>query len=406
MDAERSMTVAVAPAEPVELELLQGLAERARETDLAQLDARLRASGGCARPIRLKGRIETCDGHGHRRVWSTATEPDGVLRKACGNRREAVCAPCAERYRQDAYHLIIAGLRGGKGVPDTIAQQPAVFLTLTAPSFGVVHTRRLGADGRPVPCRPRRDDPVCPHGVALSCRAIHAEGEGCLGEPLCPRCFDYDGAVTWNNSLGALWRYTTIYVPRAMARLCEMTQDALKREVRPAYVKVAEFQRRGLVHVHVLARLDRAMPDYRADQLRPPAARFDVDLLSRPSARPSPTSPPRSRPSSATAGSAGATSSTSASSRPASSAGRSRATSRSTRPRAPNRPAGCCVASTATTSTRPPYASTCAATYAAPSTSTSAPRRPERPSARRRRRRPTSKATGTRPRSRSAPAAP
>ena len=174
-------------------ELLDALAERARETDLGQLDARLRASGGCARPIRLRGTVEVCDGHGRSASGRPTHEPDGVLRKACGNRREAVCPPCAERYRQDAYHLIAAGLRGGKGVPDTITEHPAVFLTLTAPSFGVVHTRPLGPDGRPRRCRPRRDDPVCPHGVRLSCRAIHDEHDPRLGEPLCPECFDYAG---------------------------------------------------------------------------------------------------------------------------------------------------------------------------------------------------------------------
>ena len=218
------------------------------------------------------GHVEVCDGHGQRRVWSTDSEPDGVLRKACGNRREAVCAPCAERYRQDAYHLIAAGLRGGKGVPDSIDQHPAVFLTLTAPSFGVVHSRPIGPDGQPRRCRPRRDDPVCPHGVSLSCRAIHAEGDPCLGEPLCRECFDYTAAVMWNNTLGELWRYTTIYVPRALARLAGMTQAALKRQVRVVYVKVAEYQRRGLVHVHVLARLDRAVPDYRAERSARPRA--------------------------------------------------------------------------------------------------------------------------------------
>ena len=203
---------------------LAELAERAGSVDLAQLDARLRASGGCARPIRLRGTVEVCDGHGQRRVWSTDSEPDGVLRKACGNRREAVCAPCAERYRQDAYHLIAAGLRGGKGVPDSIHQHPAVFLTLTAPSFGVVHSRPIGPDGQPRRCRVRRDDPVCPHGVSLSCRAVHAEGDPCLGEPLCRECFDYTAAVRWNHTLGELWRYTTIYVPRALARLAGMTR--------------------------------------------------------------------------------------------------------------------------------------------------------------------------------------
>jgi hypothetical protein len=60
-----------------------------------------------------------------------------------------------------------------------------------------------------------------------------------------------------------------------------MTQAALKGQVRVVYVKVAEYQRRGLVHVHVLARLDRAVPDYRAELIRPPAQRFDAQLLER-----------------------------------------------------------------------------------------------------------------------------
>ena len=89
-----------------------------------------------------------CEGGRRRRVWSTDTEPDEILRKACGNRREAVCPPCAERYRGDAYHLIAAGLRGGKGVPESVVGHPAVFVTFTAPSFGLVHTRPLGPGGR------------------------------------------------------------------------------------------------------------------------------------------------------------------------------------------------------------------------------------------------------------------
>ena len=180
------------------------------------------SNGSCGRPATArgpcgsKGHTEVCGEDGRwRSAWSTAAEPDGVLRKACGNRREAVCPACAERYRQDAYHLIAAGLRGGKGVPDTVSAHPIVFATLTAPSFGAVHTRALGADGQPRRCRPRRDAPVCPHGVSLSCNTVHDEGEECLGEPLCRECFEYDGALLWNNLLGELWRRTTIYLPRS-----------------------------------------------------------------------------------------------------------------------------------------------------------------------------------------------
>src|SRR4051794_22613352 len=273
------MTTPVSVIPALSPELLDGIVARAARPDFPAFEAQLKSSGYCARPVRLRGTIETCDHEGHRRVWSTRDEPDGVLRKACGNRREAVCPPCAERYRQDAYHLIASGLRGGKGVPDTVAEHPAVFFTLTAPSFGPVHTQLLGPDGRPLPCRARRDTPVCPHGLALSCRAVHEDGDPCLGEPLCPECFDYRDAVIWNNTLGALWRYTTIYVPRALARLAGMTPTQLKRQARPAYVKVAEYQRRGLVHLHVLARLDRAMCRYRRHEIHPPPARFTSELL-------------------------------------------------------------------------------------------------------------------------------
>jgi hypothetical protein len=263
-------------------ELLDGLVARAARADYPRFEAQLRSSGYCARPVRLRGRIETCDGHGRRRVWSTETEPDGVLRKACGNRREAVCPPCAERYRGDAYQLIAAGLRGGKGVPDTVVGHPAVFVTLTAPSFGTVHTRALGPDGRPRHCRPRRDAPVCEHGVCTSCAAVHSEDDPQLGEPICPDCFDHAGAVVWNNALSELWRRTVpVYLPRTLAHLTAMTQARLRDLVRVAYIKVAEYQKRGLVHLHAVIRLDRAMPDYRATELRPPDVPFGLELLER-----------------------------------------------------------------------------------------------------------------------------
>ena len=125
-DAEWRGGVTVVPS-PVHVEL----AERAARPDFETLQKQLRSSGYCARPVLLKGHVETCGADGRwRSTWSTRTQPDGVLRKACGNRREAVCPACAERYRQDAYHLIAAGLRGGKGVPDSVTDHPLVFATL------------------------------------------------------------------------------------------------------------------------------------------------------------------------------------------------------------------------------------------------------------------------------------
>jgi hypothetical protein len=261
-------------------ELLDGVVARMTRPDYARFEAQLRSSGYCARPVRLRGRIDVCDAGGVRHeVWTTHGEPDQLLRKACGNRREAICGPCAQRYRGDAWQIIAAGLRGGKGIPESVIGHPALFASLTAPSFGVVHAQLLGADGEPLRCRPRRDAPVCPHGVALSCREIHAPDDPCVGEPLCPECFDYTGAVIWNNVLGELWRRTMIYLPRKLAKLTRLTQKDLHERVRVSYVKVSEYQRRGLVHLHPVIRLDRRMPSYRSDELRPPDRRFTVDLL-------------------------------------------------------------------------------------------------------------------------------
>ena len=67
--------------------------------------------------------------------------PDAVIYKPCGNRRATVCSHCSKVYQRDAYRIVRSLLVGGKGVPETVSQHPAVFSTLTAPSFGEVHTR-------------------------------------------------------------------------------------------------------------------------------------------------------------------------------------------------------------------------------------------------------------------------
>ena len=101
-------------------------------------------AGYCHHPIRLAGRVEQADRQTGevRQVYDSEREPDGVLLKACGTRRESRCPSCAATYRADAYQLLAAGLKGGKGVPETISEHPRLFVTFTAPSFGRVHTRQ------------------------------------------------------------------------------------------------------------------------------------------------------------------------------------------------------------------------------------------------------------------------
>jgi len=234
---------------------------------MAALAARLRAGefeafmrqgeqcAWCRRPIRLRGRQVALDGNGRRQtVFSSAFQPDGVVLKGCGNRRETRCPSCARLYRSDARHLVKAGLEGGKGVDPSVARHPAVLLTLTAPSFGAVHRTRQGK----APCHPGDPKARCPHGRPTACFLHHTDDEASVGTPTCPRCYDYEGQVLHNATTPELWRRTSIYIPRYLAKVLGVTLGELEERLRISFARVAEFQRRGAIHLHVVVRLDTA----------------------------------------------------------------------------------------------------------------------------------------------------
>ena len=131
----------------------------ATSEDFARWEAQLAATGNCANPVRLHGRIDAIDRVTGEKaaIYDTASEPGGVLRIPCGNRREHICPACSDVYKGDARQIIRSGLTGGKGIPESVATHPCVFVTLTAPGFGPVHTIRTGRRGRRLACRPRRD---------------------------------------------------------------------------------------------------------------------------------------------------------------------------------------------------------------------------------------------------------
>jgi hypothetical protein len=237
-------------------------------------------AGYCHHPIRLAGRVDHADQQTGevRQVYSSDREPDGVLLKACGTRRESRCPSCAAIYRADAYQLLAAGLKGGKGVPDGIAGHPRLFVTFTAPSFGRVHTRK--AQGRLVlPCHPHRQGARCPHGNRAGCWHRHEPDDPRLGEPLCPACYDAQAQVLWNALAPELWRRTTIAVHRTLGRLVGLQEGELRRLVRISYAKVAEFQRRGAIHFHAVIRLDAATECRCPGCLAPPPEPFTAALL-------------------------------------------------------------------------------------------------------------------------------
>ncbi|MFJ8335106.1 replication initiator [Streptomyces sp. NPDC094437] len=164
-------------------------------------------------------------------------ETAGHLLVRCNNRRTTRCAACSEVYRRDTFHLITAGLRGGKGTPEEITTHPRVFATFTAPGFGPVHNRP--STGRP--CR---------------CGTHHDQGDETLGTPLDPDTYDYPTAVLWNAHTGPLWRRFSTYLRREIAKRAGLSQRRLRDHARVSFAKVAEYQKRGAVHFHAVIRID------------------------------------------------------------------------------------------------------------------------------------------------------
>ena len=234
---------------------------------------------GCRHPVRLRGASYEADAATGEvvREFNSEAEPDGVLLTPCGNRRASVCGPCSEVYRGDAWQLVAAGLRGGKGVPETVAQHPLVFATFTAPSFGPVHTIRESANGSRS-CRAGR--------AAAARRARTAARWRARGiTPRTTRAWARRSARTASTTSGcALWNLNT-------GRLFKRTQDLRRARARAPGRPHAEGRARAgarLLHQgrRVPAPRRRALPRALAprrprdgDELVPPPAEFDAQLL-------------------------------------------------------------------------------------------------------------------------------
>ncbi len=206
------------------------------------------------------------------RSYSSAEELDGTTYVNCGNRRAQACPTCSAEYKGDAWHLLLCGLAGGKGIPGSVSDHPCTFATFTAPSFGAVHGLRQKG-----PCRARRDKPVCPHGRPLWCSQRHRDDDDALGSPLCADCYDYTAHVVWQWHAPELWRRFTITLQRDLARFCGLSVKRFRERVRISYSKVVEFQARGVIHLHVPIRLDG--PDGPDGPAPDPALGLDTAVL-------------------------------------------------------------------------------------------------------------------------------
>ena len=205
-----------------------------------ELLAEVRQANNCSHPIRISGEMVN-------RVTGEVARRG--LTVACKDRRRAVCPTCSYLYKADAFILASAGLIGGKGVDESVVGHPRLFVTLTAPSFGPVH--RITQSGQ---CHRRKTS--CPHGIGLNCSSHHAPDDSQLGSPLCFACFDYEAAVEWNAHANRLWNHLITRIRREVATLCGLSRVGHERHFMVSYFKVAEFQRRGLVHFHIVLRVD------------------------------------------------------------------------------------------------------------------------------------------------------
>ena len=206
-----------------------------------ELLRQIELAGSCSHPVRLSGEMVNL---------LTGEVGSKLLTVSCKDRREQICPACSHLYKTDAWILVSAGLIGGKGVPDSIFGHPRIFATLTAPSFGQVHVRRI--DGS---CH-LKSGGRCRHGSPRLCVLRHDDSSSILGTPLCGSCFDYEGAVIWNAHASRLWNRTVEQLRYDLAAYQGFSIAELRQILKISYLKVAEYQRRGLVHFHLVLRAD------------------------------------------------------------------------------------------------------------------------------------------------------
>ncbi len=255
---------------------------RLSRPDLGRWLSQVQQVRQCAHPVRLAGSCDTVDRATGEILasYSSAGEPDGVTYVRCGNRRASVCPSCSHEYKGDVWHVLMAGAAGGmKNVPESVAAHPLVFATLTAPSFGPVHAAKKPGRSGTRRCLPRSGDRrrLCPHGRRLWCMAVHDHTDPAAGQPLCPDCYDYPAHLVWQWWAPELWRRFTITLRRRLAHHLGLTESAARRLIRVQFAKVAEYQRRGIIHFHALIRLDGAPTDL--DPYPAPAAGIDASVL-------------------------------------------------------------------------------------------------------------------------------
>ena len=279
-------------------------------------------AAACTRPIRLRGDIKHIDPATGEllRTIPTLGMPDGVIYKPCGNRRATTCPGCAETYRRDAYHLIRAGLTGGKGVTADVATHPAVFVPSPPPPSARSTPARSGSTPAPTdPAAPAGPDPATPAATPSPATTAGQRPASSGTGPMTPgsgsRCARTAtttpptscGTTRPGNCGGAPSKPSNAACPSSPATAASPPiriptsdgRDRLVSPVRVAHGEAAEYQARGAVHFHALLRLDGYDPRHprRRPCPRRPSSRSPTSRTPPPGPpRRSATAPRRTRP--------------------------------------------------------------------------------------------------------------
>ena len=249
--------------------------ERASRDDYDRWLTTALGAGGCVRPIRLRGTVREVDTATGEVLGGLDTDelPDKTIYVPCGDRRGSICPPV--RRLPGRYLPVDPGWAGGRERNARITGQASVRVRHLHRAFvRAVHTRVVTSGGAVARCRPRRKLGLCQHGRRISCGQRHNAADSCLGQPICPDCYDYSAAVVWNAHASELWRRTTIAIRRRLDKLAK----AHGTQVKVSYAKVAEFQRRELVHFHAVFRLDGHDPVH-SERIVPPHLALTGEVL-------------------------------------------------------------------------------------------------------------------------------
>jgi hypothetical protein len=93
-------------------------------------------------------------------------------------------------------------------------------------------------------------------GRPSRCGRRHDPDDPQLGAAIDPELYRYSEQVIWNHYAPQLWKRTMQAIRRELAYALGTPRSKLSQTARVRFAKVAEFQRRGVVHYHALIRID------------------------------------------------------------------------------------------------------------------------------------------------------